>query len=124
MTLAYYHPIVAAVRARRADEVQIDGVVYVRTSFEDVDSSLLVRADIVERMPQDDEITADPDQLRLASEPLYALGLALDRSWMASKDEAIMPDSDDEGSPRFIGDDGVGVELGQSWFRRPSTDDE
>ena len=55
LTLAYYHPIVAVIRARQAEQVQIDGVRYLRTSFEDVDSRLLVRADIAELVPQDEE---------------------------------------------------------------------
>ena len=125
LTLAYYQPIVAPVRARRAEQVEIDGVAYIRTSFEDVDSRLLVRADIAELVPEDVEITPDPERLRLASEPLYALGLALDRGSTTSKDQAITAaDDHDEDSPRFIGDNGVGVELGPSWLERRSADDE
>lgn len=123
LTLAYYHPIVAAIRARRSEQVQIDGVWYSRTSFEDVDTHLLVRADIEELVPPDEEIiAADPDRLRSVSTPLYELALALDGEAMALKTEAPVDDDDDD--PRFIADDGVGVELGPSWLQRGSADAE
>lgn len=68
LTLAYYHPIVAAIRTRRSERVQIDAVRYSRTSFDDVDSHLLVRADIEELVPPDEEIiAADSDRLRSVS---------------------------------------------------------
>jgi hypothetical protein len=41
---------------------------------------------------------------------------------VALKSEA--PAADDEDDPLFIGDDGIGVELGPSWLERPSSDDE
>jgi hypothetical protein len=123
LTLAYYEPIVAATRTRRSELVRIDGVPYLRTSFEDVDTHLLVRADIADLVPPDEEIiAADPDRLRSVSAPLYELALALDGETMAPKDEA--PADDDDGDPRFIGDDGVGVELGSSWLERRSAGDE
>jgi hypothetical protein len=123
LTLAYYHPIVAATRARRSEQVQIDGVRYLRTSFEDVDTHLLVRADIADLVPPDEEITAaDPDRLRSVSAPLYELALVLDGETMARKTVASEDDDDDD--PRFIGDDGVGVELGPSWLEQRSEDDE
>jgi hypothetical protein len=79
LTLAYYDPIVAALRAGRSESVQIGGVRYLGTSFEDVDSHLLVRADITELVPPEDVIAGtDRDRLRSASTPLYELTLALD----------------------------------------------
>jgi hypothetical protein len=122
LTLAYYDPIVAAVRAGRSELVRIDGVRYLRTSFEDVDSHLLVRADIAELVPQDEVITAaDRGRLRLMSTPLYELALALDSETVAPKNETPVDDDDDD--PRLIGDDGVGVELGPSWLERRLVDD-
>jgi hypothetical protein len=123
LTLAYYHPVVAAIRTRRSEQVRIEGVWYSRTSFEDVDSHLLVRADIAELVPPDEEIiAADADRLRSVSAPLYELALALDGETMAPKGEA--PADDDDDDPRFIGDDGVGVELGPSWLERVPADAE
>jgi hypothetical protein len=60
--------------------------------------------------------------LRSVSAPLYELALALDGETMAPKNEA--PVDDDEDDPLFIGDDGVGVELGPSWLERQAADDE
>lgn len=123
LTLAYYDPIVAAARTGRSELVRIGGVQYVRTSFEDVDTHLLVRADIVELVPPDEAINAaDPDRLQSSSAALYELALALDGETTVPENEA--PLDDDEDDPLFIGDDGVGVELGPSWLVRQASDDE
>lgn len=120
LTLAYYDPIVAAVRTGGSGLVRIGGVRYFRTSFNDVDSHLLVRADIAELVPPEEVITAaDRDSLRAVSTRLYEFALSLDSDTVAPKNEAPADDDDD---PRFIGDDGVGVELGPSWLARRASD--
>ena len=119
LTLAYYHPIVAAIRGRQFERVQIDGVSYSRTFFADVDSYLLVRVDVEDLVPPDGEITAaDPDRLRVLSTPLYELALHLDGETVAPKNNVPADGGDDD--PRFIGADGVGVELGSSWLEEQS----
>jgi hypothetical protein len=53
---------------------------------------------------------------------LYELALALDGETTAPKNEARVDGDDDD--LRFIGDGGLGVELGPSWLERRSAADE
>ena len=99
---------------------------YIRTSFEDVDSRLLVRADIAELVPRRRRDYSRPGASAVGKRAaIRSSALPLTEVQRRRKDQAITAaDDHDEDSPRFIGDDGVGVELGPSWLERRSADDE
>jgi hypothetical protein len=120
LAMAYYIPIVAAVRERQVqpESVQIwDEVRYLRTYFEEVDTYLSVREDIAEHVPTGERLPLDQANFELAGSPLYDLTLSLDDE---SASEAIDParkrsPEDWDSELFFLGDDGVAVELGPSW---------
>ena len=72
-------------------------------------------APVIKVRPHEEITVADPDRLRLLSTPLYELALAVDGETIAPKNEAPKDGGDDD--PRFIGADGIGVELGLPGWR-------
>jgi hypothetical protein len=112
LTLVYYLPIVNAIRARQYETARIlDDVPYLRTHFEDIDTYLSLRADIVNLVSLDQEVASrDARDLKATNASLYDLVLSLDAE---SADTEVTQWRDDEFF--FLGGDGVVVELGQSW---------
>jgi hypothetical protein len=111
LTLVYYLPIVNAIRTRaqrgpRGLE-EVEGS-YLTAYFAEVDLQLSVRADIAELVPGDD-LAAPGGAGAMAS--LYDLVLGLDANEI---DEGNRPSLQDDGR-RFLGGDGIAVELGSSW---------
>jgi hypothetical protein len=110
LTLVYYLPIVAALRAREPETIRLGGgVPYVRAYFQEVDSYLSVRADIETLIPSG--VAAPRTQLDnlKATGTLYELVLSLDASELEQAPSLSGTES------LFVGGDGVGVELGTTW---------
>lgn len=112
LTLVYYLPIVNAVRARESQAPGLEQAndSYLRAYFAEVDMHLSVRADIAALIPADYQAASEPANAE-ATAPLYDLVLALDAQRLEQANDTSRQDDD----RAFLGDDGVGVELGPSW---------
>lgn len=115
LTLAYYLPIVDAIRARQTELVSLvgDDVMYLRAYFAETDIYVAVRGDIAARVSSNRSVTAGGDSAMLGKAtagPLYELALSLDAE---SADLRSRPE--EESATFFLGGDGVAVELGSSW---------
>jgi hypothetical protein len=115
LTLLYYLPIVNAIRARGPELrglEEADGS-YLQAHFAEVDIRLSVRADIAELVPTDDiaalEVSRDAEAAGASS--LYSLALELDSD---GQDRLASTLGQGDGH-RFLGGDGVAIELGPSW---------
>jgi hypothetical protein len=119
LTLSYYQQIVSAIRDRPIEPEQVrldDGIMYLRTYFQDVDSRLLVRTDIADLVPTDDsQDERGHANSESVSQELYERVLDLDTEKTDRRGvigpEAGWADTD----LFFLGGDGVAVELGPSW---------
>lgn len=116
LTLAYYLPIVYAIRTRQAEFERVrlwNEVPYLRRYFEDVDFSLSVREDVAALVPSEEEVAISPG-VRFSSlaGPLYDHALSLDDELEQQKRPII---EEQESDLLFVGPDGVAVELGSSW---------
>lgn len=115
LTLDYYGQIVAAVLGGgNSQEPPVegnDGNRYLQARFPNIDASILVREDIASRTAAALEDTPDGRTGAPARSvlQLYELTFELESREPYSSRGALA----DENS--FIGDDGVGVELGRSW---------
>lgn len=112
LTLAYYLPIVNAIRTREPRTSMLQDAMgsYLRAYFAEVDMHLSVRADIAALVPTDEAAAREAAVDRTAG-LLYELVLGLDEEWL---DQHMGTASQDDGQ-RFLGGDGVAIELGPSW---------
>jgi hypothetical protein len=116
LNLAYYLPIVYAIRAGQEEPERVriwGGVSYVRRHFDQIDLSLSVREDIAALVPTEDETAASyGTEFNTLGMPLFDRILSLDEEDVMAK--PLLPEQDNERS--FLGPDGVAVELGPSWI--------
>jgi hypothetical protein len=120
LTLSYYQQIVSAIRDRPVEPERVrldDGITYLSTYFQDVDSRLSVRADIADLVPTADDGRDESGQANSESvgQELYeqAIELDADRTDKLGIIELEAEWGDNESF--FLGGDGVAVELGASW---------
>jgi hypothetical protein len=112
LTLAYYLPLVDALRARQTETISLDGEFsYLRAYFAEIDAHLSVRADIAALVPPDTTgISLATDALRSAGRGLDDVVRALDQAiTQADKLESL------DTEYLFLGSDGIAVELGSTW---------
>lgn len=119
LTLSYYEQIVSAIRDRPVELERVrldDGITYLRTYFQDVDSHLLLRADIADLVPTDDsQDESRRANAESASQELLKRALDLDTE-ITDRLQTIGPEAGWRDTEYFfLGSDGVAVELGSSW---------
>jgi hypothetical protein len=115
LTLIYYEPIVTAILDTGTDQEPTelpDGKFYLRANFPGIDAYILIRADIANRtaIALGDLQPEEGERPPFAASLLYELTLQLDS---ARSDVADVDWRDNQSF--FLGDDGVGIELGSSW---------
>jgi hypothetical protein len=115
LTLAYYLPLVEAIREREFERVDLDdsGTDYIQAAFAEVDISLAVRSDLFTLVTAaSDGIGAGFASSNRSAGQLYELVMAKDAVVADLRDgEAIESGTDSF----FIGGDGIAVTLGGSW---------
>jgi hypothetical protein len=125
LSLAYYLPIVHAIRGHRdqPESVRIwDEVLYLRRYFEEVDLSLSVREDIAALVPSEDEAGVSREaEFSFLGRPLYDHIMSLDDEVYELRDKSLLPEQDSDLS--FLGTDGVAVQLGPSWSNWPTAEE-
>jgi hypothetical protein len=125
LNLAYYLPIVYAIRGRQAEPESVrlwDGVSYLSRYFGEADFSLSVREDIAALVPSEDETAISRGaEFSSIGRRLYDRILSLDDEVdeLTGTPSFLEQDSD----LSFIGADGVAVQLGSSWNNWAITED-
>ncbi|WCN07373.1 hypothetical protein [Streptomyces sp. M92] len=112
LTVAYYLPVVRAIRSRAPDNRRFAGedAPYLAAYFAEADFTVSVRADIAERVPVDDDSWSEARPSRASA--LYEWVLRLDEAGPEAFGRQSALEEDDF---HFLGRDGVLVELGSSW---------
>lgn len=117
LTLAYYLPIVYAIRTRQAETERAylwNDLPYLRRYFEEVDLFLSVREDIAALVPPEEEMTISRGvQFTSLGRPLYNHVLSLDDEVDGLQKRPTVREL--ESDLLFVGPDGVAIELGSSW---------
>ncbi|MFI1952985.1 hypothetical protein ACH437_14225 [Streptomyces xinghaiensis] len=112
LTVAYYLPLVSAIRSRDPDNRRFEeeDTPYLAAYFVEADLTVSVRTDIAKRVPVDNG--GSPETRTLQASALYEWVLHLDE---AGPEAFELQSALEEDDFRFLGGDGVLVELGPSW---------
>jgi hypothetical protein len=112
LTAVYYMPIVNAIRTagQESEGLELADGSYIQRYFADIDVHFSVRADIADLTSAEDGSLLQNADSQVGR--LYELVLSLDdESGAAAQPEYTLQ----EDGRRFLGSDGVAVELGSSW---------